>query len=108
MPEPDEQLSPTPRNARGDRAEAVATLVALVWASTAAIVFAVYGGNVSLVGVLAISPFIAAAFARPSRVALVGVLALAHAPLCPQSPAADNILAHGSGAVHFPQSHLSG
>ena len=76
MPEPgDEQLSPTPRSARADRAEAVATLVALVWASTAAIVFAVYGGNVSLVGVLAISPFIAAAFARPSRVALVGILA---------------------------------
>ena len=49
--------------------------MALVWASTAAIVFAVYGGNVSLVGVLAISPFIAAAFARPSRVALVGILA---------------------------------
>ena len=74
MPESDEQLSPTPRNARGDRAEAVATLVALVWAATAAIVFAVYGGNVSLVGVLAIAPFIAAAFARPSRVALVGIL----------------------------------
>ena len=75
MPEPgDEQLSATPRNARGDRAEAVATLVALVWASTVAIVFAVYGGNVSLVGLLAISPFIAAAFARPSRVALVGIL----------------------------------
>ncbi len=75
MPEPgDEQLSPSPRNARGDRAEAVATLIALVWASTVAIVFAVYGGNVSLVGLLAISPFIAAAFARPSRVALVGIL----------------------------------
>ena len=43
----------------------MATLVALVWAATAAIVFAVYGGNVSLVGVLAIAPFIAAAFARP-------------------------------------------
>ena len=53
----------------------MATLVALVWASTVAIVFAVYGGNVSLVGLLAISPFIAAAFARPSRVALVGILA---------------------------------
>ncbi len=53
----------------------MATLVALVWASTVAIVFAVYGGNVSLVGLLAISPFIAAAFARPSRVALVGLLA---------------------------------
>ena len=75
MPEPgDEQLSSTPRNARGDRTEAVATLIALVWASTVAIVFAVYGGNVSLVGLLAISPFIAAAFARPSRVALVGIL----------------------------------
>jgi GAF domain-containing protein/anti-sigma regulatory factor (Ser/Thr protein kinase) len=75
VPEPgDEQLSPTPRSARGDRAEAVATLVALAWAATAAIVFAVYGGNVSLIGVLAISPFIAAAFARPSRVALVGLL----------------------------------
>ena len=39
------------------------------------IVFAVYGGNISLVGVMAIGPFIAAAFARPSRVALVGRLA---------------------------------
>ena len=37
--------------------------------------FAVYGGNISLVGFLAIAPFIAAAFARPSRVALVGILA---------------------------------
>ena len=75
MPEPgDEELSNTPRNARGDRTEAIATLVALAWASTVAIVFAVYGGNVSLVGLLAISPFIAAAFARPSRVALVGIL----------------------------------
>ena len=50
----------------------IATLVALLWVSTVAIVFAVYGGNVSLVGFLAIAPFIAAAFARPSRVALVG------------------------------------
>jgi GAF domain-containing protein/anti-sigma regulatory factor (Ser/Thr protein kinase) len=71
----DEELSATGRSARVDRAEAVATLVALVWASTVAIVFAVFGGNVSLVGLLAISPFIAAAFARPSRVALVGILA---------------------------------
>ena len=31
-------------------------------------------GELSLVGLLAISPFIAAAFARPSRVALVGIL----------------------------------
>ena len=75
MPEPgDEQLSTTPQSARVDRAEAVATLLALVWASTVAIVFAVYGGSVSLVGLLALSPFIAAPFARPSRVALVGIL----------------------------------
>ena len=70
----DEQLSATGRSARVDRAEAVATLVSLAWAATVAIVFAVYGGNVSLVGLLAIAPFIAAAFARPSRVALVGLL----------------------------------
>ncbi len=57
-----------------DRAEAVATLLALVWASAVAIVFAVYGGSVSLIGLLALSPFIAAPFARPSRVALVGIL----------------------------------
>jgi GAF domain-containing protein/anti-sigma regulatory factor (Ser/Thr protein kinase) len=70
----DEELSTTPRTARADRAEAVATLVALAWASAVAIIFAVYGGSISLVGLLAISPFIAAAFARPSRVALVGIL----------------------------------
>jgi hypothetical protein len=75
VPEPgDEQLSTTPQSARVDRAEAVATLLALVWASTVAIIFAVYGGSVSLVGLLALSPFIAAPFARPSRVALVGIL----------------------------------
>ncbi len=75
MPEPgDEQLSTTPRTARIDGAEAVATLLALVWASAVAIIFAVYGGNISLVGLLALSPFIAAPFARPSRVALVGIL----------------------------------
>jgi GAF domain-containing protein/anti-sigma regulatory factor (Ser/Thr protein kinase) len=71
----DQQLQVSARSERADRAEAVALLVALVWASTVAIVFAVYGGNVSLVGLLAISPFIAAPFARPSRVALVGILA---------------------------------
>ena len=66
---------PRRRAHRADRAEAVATLVALLWVSTVAIVFAVYGGNVSLVGFLAIAPFIAAAFARPSRVLIVGLLA---------------------------------
>ena len=60
---------------RTDRTEAVATLVALLWVSTSAIVFAVYGGNISLVGFLAIGPFIAAPFARPSRVLMVGLLA---------------------------------
>ena len=76
MPEPGEDdLQATPRSLRADRAEAVATLIALLWVSTVAIVFAVYGGNISLVGFLAIAPFIAAAFARPSRVLIVGLLA---------------------------------
>jgi GAF domain-containing protein/anti-sigma regulatory factor (Ser/Thr protein kinase) len=60
---------------RADRTEAIATLAAFLWVSASAIVFAVYGGNISLVGFLAIGPFIAAAFARPSRVLLVGLLA---------------------------------
>ena len=63
----EEELQATARSHRADRAEAIATLLALLWVSTVAIVFAVYGGNVSLVGFLAIAPFIAAAFARPSR-----------------------------------------
>ncbi len=76
MPEPgEEELQAASRGHRADRAEAVATLMALLWVSTVAIVFAVYGGNVSLVGFLAIAPFIAAAFARPSRVLIVGLLA---------------------------------
>ena len=76
MPEQgEEELQASPRSDRADRAEAVATLVALVWVSGTAIVFAVYGGNISLVGFMAIGPFIAAAFARPSRVLLVGALA---------------------------------
>jgi hypothetical protein len=75
VPEPgDEELQGNPRSERSERAEAVATFAALLWAATMAILFAVYGGNVSLVGLLAISPFIAAAFARPSRVLLVGLL----------------------------------
>ena len=76
MPDPgEEELQATPQGQRADRAEAVATLIALLWVSTVAIVFAVYGGNVSLVGFLAIAPFVAAAFARPSRVLVVGLLA---------------------------------
>jgi len=76
VPEPgEEELQATHRGHRADRAEAVATLMALLWVSTVAIVFAVYGGNISLVGFLAIAPFIAAAFARPSRVLIVGLLA---------------------------------
>ncbi|MGA2472351.1 MAG: SpoIIE family protein phosphatase [Acidimicrobiales bacterium] len=76
MPEPgEEEIQATHRGHRADRAEAVATLMALLWVSTVAIVFAVYGGNISLVGFLAIAPFIAAAFARPSRVLIVGLLA---------------------------------
>ena len=60
---------------RADRAEAIATLAALVWVSGVAIVFAMSGGNISAVGLLAIGPFIAALYARPWRVALVGLLA---------------------------------
>ncbi len=76
MPEQgEEELQASPRSDRADRAEAVATLVALLWVSGTAILFAVYGGNISLVGFMAIGPFIAAAFARPSRVLLVGILA---------------------------------
>ena len=76
MPEQgDEELQASLRSNRADRAEAVATIVALLWASTVAVVFAGFGGSVSLVGLLAIAPFIAAPFARPSRVALVGLLA---------------------------------
>ena len=76
MPETGEDdLQATPRSHRADRAEAVATLVALLWVSAVAIAFAIYGGNISLVGFLAIGPFIAAAFARPSRVLIVGLLA---------------------------------
>jgi GAF domain-containing protein/anti-sigma regulatory factor (Ser/Thr protein kinase) len=71
----EEDLQASPRSDRTDRAEAIATLVALVWVSGTAILFAVYGGNISLVGFMAIGPFIAAAFARPSRVLLVGLLA---------------------------------
>jgi len=76
VPEPGEDdLQGAPRSHRTERAEAVATLMALLWVSTVAIVFAIYGGNISLVGFLAIAPFIAAAFARPSRVLIVGLLA---------------------------------
>src|ERR1700751_4837689 len=71
----EEDLQETPRSERADRAEAIATLVALVWVGTAAIVLAAFGGNISLIGIMAIGPFIACAFARPSRVAMVGALA---------------------------------
>ena len=71
----DEEQQLDRSNERADRTEAVATLVALLWVSTSAIVFAVYGGDISLAGFLAIGPFIAAGFARPWRVLLVGLLA---------------------------------
>ena len=75
MAESEEDLLETPSSERADRAEAIATLAALVWVGTSAVVLAVYGGNISLIGVLAIGPFIACSFARPLRVALVGGLA---------------------------------
>jgi GAF domain-containing protein len=71
----DQQLQTEAESTRADHTEAIATMVALLWVSTVSIVFAIYGGNISLVGFLAIAPFIAAAFTSPLRVALVGLLA---------------------------------
>jgi GAF domain-containing protein/anti-sigma regulatory factor (Ser/Thr protein kinase) len=61
--------------AGADHTESLATLIALLWVLVAAILFAVFGGNISLVGIMAIGPFIAAPFARPGRVLLVGLVA---------------------------------
>ena len=83
-------------------------LVALVWASTVAIVFAVYGGNVSLVGLLAISPFIAAPFARPSRVALVGILAAFFALVISTPPHSYGELNHTLPRRHDAGGHRGG
>jgi GAF domain-containing protein len=58
-----------------DRTQDLATLIALVWVSTVAVVDTIFGGNFGLFGFLAIGPFIAAAFAGPRRTALVGVVA---------------------------------
>ncbi len=76
MPEQRDEERPSRLSSlRADRAEAIATLAALVWVSGVAILFAMSGGNISAVGLLAIGPFIAALYARPWRVALVGLLA---------------------------------
>src|SRR6202034_2299860 len=91
---PEEELQASPPSDRADRSEAIATLVALLWVCVAAIVFAVYSGNISLVGALAIGPFIAAAFARPSRVALVGILAAVFALIISTPPHNYNELNH--------------
>ncbi len=104
----DEELPATPRSDRADRAEAVATLVALVWVSTVAIVFAVYGGNISLVGFLAIAPFIAAAFARPSRVAVVGLLAAFFALVISAPPHSYGELNHTLRVVDPAGGHCGG
>jgi GAF domain-containing protein/anti-sigma regulatory factor (Ser/Thr protein kinase) len=117
VPEPgDEELPATPRSDRADHAEAIATIVALLWVSVVAIVFAIYGGNVSLVGLLAIAPFIAAAFARPSRVALVGLLAAFFALIISSPPHSYGELNHtlrvvtqlAATAVAMWISHLRG
>jgi serine phosphatase RsbU (regulator of sigma subunit)/anti-sigma regulatory factor (Ser/Thr protein kinase) len=60
---------------RGDRAELVATTIALLWVSVVALIDAVYSGKFGLIGFLAIGPFIAAAFAGVRRTALVGLYA---------------------------------
>ncbi len=95
MPEPaDEEIQASPRSDRADRAEAIATLAAILWVSGAAIIFAIYGGTISLVGVMAIGPFIAAAFARPSRVAVVGILAAVFALIISTPPHSYDQLNH--------------
>jgi GAF domain-containing protein len=71
--EGEQQLEESGR--RADHSEVLATLIAVLWVSTSGILFAVFGGNISLVGILAIGPFIAAPFARPRLVLLVGLLA---------------------------------
>ena len=76
MPEPgDDELQATPRAERADRAEAIATLVALVWVSAWRSSSPSSAATSRSSGFLAIGPFIAAPFARPSRVAFVGFLA---------------------------------
>jgi GAF domain-containing protein/anti-sigma regulatory factor (Ser/Thr protein kinase) len=92
--ESEEDLLETPRSERADRAEAIATLAALVWVGTSAVVLAVFGGNISLIGILAIGPFIACAFARPLRVALVGGLATFFALIISTPPHSYGTLNH--------------
>jgi GAF domain-containing protein/anti-sigma regulatory factor (Ser/Thr protein kinase) len=82
----DEEQQLETRGRRADHTEALATIVALLWVSTTALIFAVFGGNISLVGFLAIGPFIAAPFARPSRVLVVGLLAALFALLIGTPP----------------------
>ncbi len=76
MPDQRDEDRPTRLSGlRVDRAEAIATVAALVWVAGVAMVIALSNGNISAVGLLAIGPFIAALFARPWRVAVVGLLA---------------------------------
>jgi GAF domain-containing protein len=63
------------RNPAPDRMELVVTWVAIVWVSVVAAIDQAFGGKYGLIGFLAIGPFIAAAFASPRRVALVGLYA---------------------------------
>ncbi|MGO8863384.1 MAG: SpoIIE family protein phosphatase [Acidimicrobiales bacterium] len=58
-----------------DRTETLATAVAVLWVSIVALIDALYGGQLGLIGFLAIGPFIAASFAGVRRTALVGLYA---------------------------------
>jgi GAF domain-containing protein/anti-sigma regulatory factor (Ser/Thr protein kinase) len=58
-----------------DRAELLAMLCGFLWVSVVAVIDAVYGGKFGLIGLLAIGPFIAAAFSGPLRTVAVSVLA---------------------------------
>jgi GAF domain-containing protein len=58
-----------------DRGEMLALLFGLLWVGVAAVVDAVFNGRFGLIGLMAIGPFIAAAFAGPWRTSMVGLLA---------------------------------
>jgi serine phosphatase RsbU (regulator of sigma subunit)/anti-sigma regulatory factor (Ser/Thr protein kinase) len=67
------QAGSTPNTS--DRAEGLATLIALLWVTAVAAFDTLFKGKFGLFGFMTIGPFIAAAFARPRRTALVGVVA---------------------------------
>jgi GAF domain-containing protein/anti-sigma regulatory factor (Ser/Thr protein kinase) len=70
-----DELQPGANPANTDHTQDLATLIALLWLAIVALIDQLLGGKFGLFGLLAIGPFIAAAFAGPRRTALVGVTA---------------------------------